>query len=201
MVWSDWGGAARCPVSYSSFGDTSLGIRQVELEDGRRLRLFFLSILWRCVETSKNEFSHIHLDKDRTNGLRRIICGIEDYDVQFLPLSLLQISSAGEQHNYIHSNEFIKTPKINEDNSIDVISMPAIRVYFDGLVYNFYIGDNVDGADDELIFLHGSQMIVPTVESLGSIQFARHDADLVAAQTGYPDEFRRIKQAISKNPK
>lgn len=45
--------------------------------DAARLRLFFLSLLWRAAASTRGEFAAITLPPDDLEHLRRIVLGVE----------------------------------------------------------------------------------------------------------------------------
>ncbi|MFG1222611.1 hypothetical protein [Xanthobacter wiegelii] len=198
LIWSGWGEATICPAPFESFGDSPLGVRQVDLDDGRRLRAFFLSLLWRFSASSKPEFAHIDLGVERQERLRRILLKEEDDDLRFFPIVLFQIPKMGPRHNYVPTNEVLNLPIVENNECTGSRPINVIRAYFDGLIVFFYVCENVDGAEDEISFLHGKKLTIATLEPRGSIQFLMHDETLSMAEALFPDEFSRIMRVISK---
>ncbi|MFG1345707.1 hypothetical protein V5F59_12500 [Xanthobacter autotrophicus DSM 431] len=198
LIWGGWGEAAVCPAPFSNLGASPLGVRQVDLEDGRRLRAFFLSLLWRFSATSKPEFAHINVGAEREERLRKILLKEEDDDINLFPIALFQIPQVGPRHNFVPTNEVLNLPIISGDECSGTRPMNVVRAYFDGLVVFFYLDENVDGSDDEISFLHGKKLTVATLEPRGSIQFVMHDEALAEAEALYPDEFSRIMRTISR---
>ena len=64
LVWSGWGDASVLPTPIALTGAVPTGVRVVEGVDGRTLRLFFLSLLWRAAATSLPEFKEVAVPPD-----------------------------------------------------------------------------------------------------------------------------------------
>jgi hypothetical protein len=102
----------------------------VAVEDTTALRLFFLSVLWRCAVSSRVEFAEISLDEVAKEKLRRIILGIEQPSDSDFPSVLVLLTSKGEPQ--IHT-PLVQTIDMNA-LGFDLPNVPIFRFFFDGLI-------------------------------------------------------------------
>ncbi|WP_085464459.1 hypothetical protein [Mesorhizobium australicum] len=110
--------------------DSELITIPVAMEDAVALRLFFLSILWRCAVSSRVEFAEIFLDRAATEKLRRIILGLEQPGDSDFPIVLVLLTSQGEPQ--VHS-PLAQTIDMKE-LGFDLPNVPIFRFFFDGLI-------------------------------------------------------------------
>lgn len=131
LVWSGWGGAVELGELHTKISE-HIGIREVSL-DTRKLRLFFLSLLWRAAASDRYEFKDIVLPKKDLEVLRNILLGQEEPDPDFYPVQLTQISTKGLMHNQTPYPAIKYIPDVENDN-VEPYPMRTIRFYFDGLI-------------------------------------------------------------------
>ena len=100
VVWSGWPDASSVPVDMW-FGPKpqGFGLRKVECADPDRLRLFFLSLLWRAAATSLPDYTDIRLEPDELERLRVMVLTGDPKPLDFYPTSLFQLVSKGRPHN------------------------------------------------------------------------------------------------------
>jgi hypothetical protein len=131
LVWTGWGEAVELGELHTKFSEHH-GIREVSL-DTKRLRLFFLSLLWRAAESDRYEFKDVVLPKKDLETLRNILLGHEEPDPDFYPVQLTQISTKGVMHNQTPCPDIKYIPDIENENA-EPHPMRTIRFYFDGLI-------------------------------------------------------------------
>jgi hypothetical protein len=129
LVWSGWGAKTALPNSSwirptSSIPEVaewsaSRGLRAVECADPEKLRLFFLSLLWRAAATALPDFRDVALDVDDLELLRTMILNANPRPFDFYPTTLLQIVTRGWPHNL---------------GPIATTTPNAYRFYLDGLI-------------------------------------------------------------------
>src|ERR1043166_6998501 len=73
LIWSGWGPIASLGQLHTDLGHEGWGIRSVEISDPKRLRLFYLSLLWRAAATSRWEFSEVEIPKTDLDRLKQIL--------------------------------------------------------------------------------------------------------------------------------
>src|SRR5208337_2570967 len=61
LIWSSWGPMEQLDLPDHSLGPGRFGLRKLDGVDCARLRLFFLSLLWRAAATSLFEFDLVAL--------------------------------------------------------------------------------------------------------------------------------------------
>jgi len=134
MVWSGWG--PRLSLSdYQPIPRTPWGIRSVSGDDWKRLRLFFLSLLWRAAATDRSEFSEIVIPSDHLERLRLMVLNDNPEPIDFYAISLTQLSTIGIKHNHTPI-AFTKTiPPLEQGFS--ATEEPTFRFYLDGLIIHY----------------------------------------------------------------
>lgn len=134
LVWSGWSEAVDLGDLHTKFSK-HLGIREVTL-DTKRLRLFFLSLLWRAAASERYEFKDVCLPPKDLELLRKILLGQEEPSPDFYPVQLTQISTKGLIHNQTPYPDVKYIPDI-ENEDAEPYPMKTIRFYFDGLIAHF----------------------------------------------------------------
>jgi len=168
LVWSGWNGQAELDKNLHNTDAQFGGIRIVEGIDPIKIRLFFLSILWRIAATNLNEFSYAVLPKNDLEYLRLMIINNNPEPQSFYPFQLTQLVTKGFMHNHAGVKMDLQI------NSGGYNSFPIFRLYFDGLIIYVYLGLKLPGSIDKLKgILVGSSnsLIVTTVPFDHSLQF------------------------------
>lgn len=132
MVWSGWDGMASLGECHEKI-DEHFGIRSVDV-DTQRLRLFFLSILWRAAATQLPEFFEISLPHDDLEMLRRGLVEGVALPIDFYPIQLTQLSTKGVMHNQAPRMDVKVMPDL--EGGADY-PLSFYRFYFDGLIAHF----------------------------------------------------------------
>jgi hypothetical protein len=123
LVWSGLDRKPSLPVEVW-FGPKpeEIGVREVECANPDKLRLFFLSLLWRAAATTRPEFREVNLDPHELELLRTMVRDGNPRPLDFYPTSLVRIVSRGDQHNL--------GPIATE--------FGTYRFYFDGLIAHMH---------------------------------------------------------------
>ncbi|WP_084499921.1 hypothetical protein [Luteimonas mephitis] len=188
LVWSGWGdeitlGSLHTPINHF------LGVREVRSIDTKRLRLFFLSLLWRAAASSRSEFKEISVPATDLEQLRLAILGLEDPDLNFYPIQLTQLSSKGIMHNQTPYPDIKYAPNLEDPNAPEY-ELPTFRFYMDGLIahvhremppsYNVVqLGNLIVGVDFSLV--------LSTVTFEDSLQ-AREMLTVLGSYEAHPSE-------------
>jgi len=135
LVWSGWGAMNNLGALHEPIGGDSWGIRHVPEIDAKRLRLFFLSLLWRAAATKRFEFSEISIDASRLEVLRETIAKGISRSASFYPISLTQLSTRGVIHNYAPR---AMTKTIPATDTSTAFEIPIFRFFFDGLIAHIH---------------------------------------------------------------
>lgn len=135
LIWQSWG-----PIT--SFykptiewpGASSFDIRKVVCRDPKRLRLFYLSLLWRSAATNHEGFEQVELSARDLKKLRAMIVEGNPLPLDFYPTTLLQIATLGPIHNQTPS----LCDSLIELDKYKVVRHNVFRFYFDGLISNMH---------------------------------------------------------------
>ncbi len=166
LVWSGWGPAQILPNIQMLAGtwaatppNSNWGYRVVKGIDPRRLRLFFLSLLWRAAATDRSEFSQVAIPRDDLEKVRLMLINSNPDPLSFYPTELCQFSTMGEVHNHtpIAMSKTVKSQMGEEEFNTSVF-----RFYFDGLMAHMHrnafdndrtawFGSSIVGRGDELV--------------------------------------------------
>jgi hypothetical protein len=159
LVWSGWGPMQSLAAGHEKIPGTSWGVRTISGIDPTRLRLFFLSLLWRAAATDRPEFAEIVLPLEDQERLRQMLVEGSAGPIDFYPAHLIQLSTMGTVHNLAPLRGEKVLPATE---SLQPKAIPIFRFYFDGLIAHIHVhssddgdtqelGPMVVGADDELI--------------------------------------------------
>lgn len=110
--------------------DSELITIPVAVEDAAALRLFFLSVLWRCAVSSRVEFAEIFLTEPTSEKLGRIILGTEQPSDSDFPSVLVLLTSQGEPQVHAPLAQTIDMTTLG----FDLPNVPIFRFFFDGLI-------------------------------------------------------------------
>lgn len=160
LVWSGWGPILKLN-DYTSLG-TTVGIRRLTGGDWRRLRLFFLSLLWRAAATDRPEFREITIPDHDLEQLRNMVLNGNPYPLEFYPISMTQLATRGFNHNLTPIADVKTIPNLDKAGS--AWDMPFFRFYLDGLILHisrlkseqnreFDLGPQWVGSDNDCVVL------------------------------------------------
>ncbi len=181
LVWSGWG--AMLEVLVHRIGFDGWGFRKVDVPDPKKLRLFFLSLLWRAAATEMFEFSEVTLPADHLERLRLVILGEAEEADSFYPATLTQLSTMGIIHNHAAIAQSKTIPVVGDEPSR---VLPILRFYFDGLIVHFHRQAEDDGYTKELgshVVGQENELVLSTVTFEQSFQF--ENLIRVMAETDY----------------
>jgi hypothetical protein len=123
----------------------------ITAEDAAALRLFFLSVLWRCAVSSRVEFAEIFLGEAATEKLRKIVLGIEQPSDSDFPSVLVLLTSQGEPQVHSPLAQTIDMKALG----FDLPNVPIFRFFFDGLIV--HMGRQLD--DKNLLDAWGPRVV------------------------------------------
>jgi hypothetical protein len=170
LVWSSWGKEKILDQYYRSIPDAPWGFRNIEVTDPQKLRLFFLSLLWRAAVTKLPEFDQIQMPEEDVETLRSMICTGNPEPISFYPTQLTQLSTVGIIHNY-SPKALIKEIDYFDNNTI--MKIPIFRFYFDGLIAHLHRQSSDDGLTEQirsLVVGGGKELMITTQAFIGSMQ-------------------------------
>ena len=134
LVWSGWEGARLRATGMMVIND-EFAFRKIEGEDWSRLRLFFLSLLWRAAASSLPEFSRIVLPDRDLEIIRVALISGTPPPPDFYPIMLTQLSTKGPPHNHAPIPQ-LKT--IPASGPILEHQLRLFRFYLEGLIVHFH---------------------------------------------------------------
>lgn len=146
LIWQSWGPMlALSTTDWNAIPGSPNGMRRVIFNDAPKMRLFFLSLLWRAVESSRVEFAAVKL---RPSDARRLRAAIRDGNTDlpdgFFPVTLTQMSTMGLAHNFGPVAD-IKQPVTIEGYTSK--AQPIYRFYFDGLAIHIHTAADSEAID------------------------------------------------------
>ncbi|WP_316234890.1 hypothetical protein [Bradyrhizobium sp. SZCCHNR1004] len=137
LIWSGWGPLQSLPYGkgHDAIAKTGWGLRRLEGGDFGRLRLFFLSLLWRAVATKINGFADIELSAGELAELGARLVARDPGPPSYFGVQLIQISTLGEVQNL---TPIARTKRIPAFEDITEHSVPFFRFYFNGLIAHIH---------------------------------------------------------------
>ncbi len=191
MIWSSWGPMVSLQTNdFSPLPNTAWGIRTVNIADSHKLRLFFISILWRAACSTLPEFAEIRLPKDHLERLRQMIIEGDSGSPSFYSVSLTQLSSMGIVHNHV-----ITSQKKVIHNSQGATERSIFRIYFDGLIAHIQVPSEHDTEIEDLgpLIIGNEQRITfSTVTFEQSFQKTNLIATMAETYLTWPKEAKRL---------
>nr|WP_298926507.1 hypothetical protein [uncultured Erythrobacter sp.] len=180
LIWQSWGPMKKLAVTgFEQISGTPNGIRRVQFNDPKKMRLFFLSIFWRAAASDRPEFAEIRLSHSQMRRLRNAVRDQRtDLADNFFPIVLTQISTRGLTHNHGPISDTKMPVKIGKLTSKP---LRIFRFYFDGLAFHVHLD-----ADDEAVEGMRPMLVGPTAfTTLPTVTWehswqARNMADVLA---------------------
>lgn len=172
LIWSSWGAMEELELPDHHWGpERRFGYRKLEGIDGDRLRLFFLSLLWRAAATTLHEFNAVSLAPEELAQLGEMVLTGKVDPYHFYPISLIQFSTRNFPHNHaatrLVKHEPIVDPTTGLPSSETGREIQYYRFFFDGLVAHMHINDDaarVAGMGAGMVG-HGSELLLLTLPS------------------------------------
>lgn len=202
LVWSSWGLRRRLAAAdHAQVDGTPYGIRHLTGIDKAKLRLFFLSLLWRAAASSLPEFEEVSLHGDELEQLRTLVLEGDPGPLDFFPISLTQLSTRGPAHNHapIAQDKFI--PAYGDAPSS---SVPIFRFYFDGLIAHFVrdaaLGFTESNMGQQAVG-YSDEFLVSTVSYEASFQHENLRELTLEAEDRWPEEMDRLYRAARPEAK
>lgn len=181
LVWGGWGSAQTLEGHYSPIASSPWGIRRISGIDTLRLRLFFLSLLWRAAATSRYEFEKIEISRDDLEMLRLMLIERNALPISFYRIQLTQLSTKGVIHNMppIVQYKDVRSSVIGVRHRLEKI----FRFYFDGLIAHIHLPETESLSRDYGAMVLGAEkdIVVSTVTYEHS--FERENLGIVLSET------------------
>jgi hypothetical protein len=182
LVWSGWGNAASLSGHFEPLIGSQWGIRKITGLNTLRLRLFFLSLLWRAGATELPEFREVEVPASDLEALRTMLLTGRAEPIGFYWMTLTQLSTRGEVQNMPPIAQY-------KDVRSAVPGMPhrlmkIFRFYFDGLIVHIRLPETGMGTSDNfgrMVVGASDELVVSTVTYEGSFQ--KENLDWVRAES------------------
>lgn len=180
LVWSGWGGTPTLEGHYSPLPDSPWGIRRISGLDTHRLRLFFLSLLWRAAATSRQEFAEIQMPREDIEKLRVMLIERKATPASFYRIQLTQLSTIGLVHNMppIVQYKSIRNPVIGLPHRVEKI----FRFYFDGLIAHFHLPETEPADRDYGSMVLGAEKTIVISTITYEHSFQRENLNIVLSE-------------------
>ena len=192
LVWSGWGTSEKLisPDFEEIPGAEDYGVRTIERLDGNRLRLFFLSLLWRAAVSDMPEFKEIVISTSEVRRLRRMLVERDPLPLHHFPMTLIQLSTKGDIHNLTP----LAQDKLRDGTNASKGTIPIFRFYLDGLIVHFHRRSNARevAALTDLLVADGKHLLVSTVKFEASWQLTNMNELVREAEERWPDRLARI---------
>lgn len=169
LIWGGWGNSKTLEGHYTPLPGSAWGVRRVSM-DTRRLRLFFLSLLWRAAATSRPEFAEVEMPAADLERLRLMLCERNAEPASYYRTQLTQLSTRGVVHNMppIAQYKEVKSLVPGMRHRVERI----YRFYFDGLIAHLHLPET-ESSDTELgpmVLGADKHVVVSTVTYESSFQ-------------------------------
>ena len=204
LVWSGWGHKTSLPVE-TWFGpkQEGIGVRPVECADPAKLRLFFLSLLWRAAATTRPEFREVDLKPAELELLRTMVRDRNPRPLDFYPISLLQIVTRGYGHNLgPFRKEFLSDVGALYNGPDDSLPPPTkmfgfstYRFYFDGLIVHVHrdLGEQIALTEFERFLVgNASTLMVMAQTWEHSFQFTNAVQHIHETTARWPERISKL---------
>ncbi len=112
---------------------TGVGTRIIRGVNTHAIRMFFLSLLWRCAASKRQEMKDISLSAERLEDLRLMLTENRHTPNTIYPFTLTQLLTPGPRHNLAPSADELPTWGVDGGMGDPI---PVFRFYLDGLIAN-----------------------------------------------------------------
>lgn len=190
-MWSGWGSETKLPADIIEIPESGgWSVRTLEGIDGKRLRLFFLSLLWRAAVSDMLEFREVDIHASDIRRLRNMVRDSDPTPMHRFPIALIQLSTRGKIHNLVPLSQ--RKPK--QPWRKNSPSHPIIRFYFDGLVAHIHRECDEREVEElgNMFVGYGDDLVVSTVPFESSWQRDNLVELMREAGTRWPDRLARI---------
>lgn len=142
LIWDSWGLSNKLSETTASglqLDSNEEGLRILKFTEPLKIKLFFLSLLWRTAASDRKEMEEISISSEEIEILRLIIAENRRDLIDKFPITLVQLSTKGPVHN--------RTPYITEFD-VEFNGSPKkitqVRIYFDGLIVRITLNATKD---------------------------------------------------------
>ncbi|MFL1548838.1 hypothetical protein ACI77I_06980 [Pseudomonas sp. D47] len=158
LVWSGWGKEKVLKDNIIPYPETDQYVRLVPNLDVLKLRVFFLSLLWRAAASHMPQYADIELQECVLEKLRLMVVNNNPYPLSFLPVHLTQMVTRGARHNL---GPMKMTTPLDAGAGNGPLMLNSYRFYFDGLIVNIHtnVSEKVH-AEASAIYVGGDAIVI-----------------------------------------
>lgn len=136
LIWSGWAGAKKLDdadydVPFENGSERA--VRLLEGVDTAKLRIFFLSILWRSLKTTIKEFEYLPREGVNLDRIGKMLITGDPGSPSYHPVVLTQISTLGFNHNHSPTYHEMDLPVGGGARRIGYY-----RLYMQGIIAHIY---------------------------------------------------------------
>lgn len=135
LVWSGWGKETGIKDNIIPYPGTEQLVRLVPHLEVLKLRVFFLSLLWRAAASDMPQYANIELQDSELEKLRLMVLSMNPFPLSFFPVHLTQMITRGARHNL---GPLKMTTPLDAGPGSGPLMLNSYRFYFDGLVINIH---------------------------------------------------------------
>jgi hypothetical protein len=180
-VWSGGQGADSLAGHFTPLSGSPWGIRRVNGLDTRRLRLFFMSLLWRAAATSRPEFHEVSVPDADLEQLRHMILSGSSDPAGYYQVTLTQLSTKGVIQNMppIAQYKEVRSTVPGLPHRLERI----FRFYLDGLIAHVRLPEGTMDQEELGAMVLGAcdEVVISTVTYERSFQ--RENLEFVQEET------------------
>lgn len=176
LLWSGRDPRAGDPKPDFFDEESGVGTRVISNVDVHALRMFFLSLLWRCAASKRKEVEAIALPDDRLELLRCMLVEDRSTPSGAYPFTLTQLLEVGLPHNLAPLAMTMPSVTVEKRKSNRIA---VFRFYIDGLIANI-VRENWDEYGELPFNAKERKMIVLTVttdNSFEMLNLSKHVAE------------------------
>lgn len=166
LIWSANANDVAKQSDWNKIGQAGHGIRIMPYQNGDKLRLFLLSILWRAAASQLPEFRQIRLPTRQIAKLGDMLISKKSSPYYIFPATIIQLNGDGPRHNF--------TPLAGKKRlaSTENRFVRIFRFYLDGIAVHFHRDINIPQwrSMGDLCIQNGNQLSVITVPFEISLQ-------------------------------
>ncbi len=194
LVWSGWNGnKVLVDENHKIIGDGPWGLRTVDFQESKRLRLFFLSLLWRAAASNISEMNEVVMPPEDLDRLTEMVRNGKAEPLSFYPMVLFQLSTIGPAQNLTPIAQTMTTPDLSPE--VPAKNFDMFRFYFDGLMVRFYRQSDDEGVaeyQDNTCVGSETRFPVGTITYEQSFQAYNLAQAQLSTERDFPDVLQRL---------